>query len=57
MKHEIFAVSYFVVMAAVMIAADVMFLRDHFWARLGTNIAIVAVFALVYLLFFRNTFK
>lgn len=57
MKHEIFAVSYFVMMAAVIIAADVMFLRDYFWARLGTNIAIVAVFALVYLLFFRNTFK
>lgn len=57
MKHEIFAVFYFVVMAALIVGLDVLFLRDHFLARLGTNVGIVAVFAIAYLLFFRNAFK
>lgn len=57
MGHEVFAVSYFVVMAAVIIGADVLFLRHHFWWRLWTNIGIVAVFALVYLLFLKGAFS
>lgn len=57
MKHEIFAAIYFVVMGAVIISADALFLREHFWWRLGANVGIVAVFALVYLVFLRDAFK
>lgn len=54
MSHSIFAVIYFLVMAGVIVAVDVLFLRDHVWIRLGVNIGIVVVFAAFYLLVFRN---
>ncbi|MBN9613705.1 MAG: hypothetical protein J0H64_09680 [Actinobacteria bacterium] len=57
MKHDTFTVVYLVVMGAIIIATDVLFMRDHFWWRLGTNVGIVAVFALVYLIFLRDAFK
>lgn len=57
MKHDILVVAYIAVMGAIIIATDVLFLRDHFWWRLGVNIGIVLVFALVYLLFLRNVLK
>ncbi len=43
------AVVYLVVMIAIIIAVDVLFLRNRFWPRLGVNVAIVIVFAVVYL--------
>jgi len=57
MKHGIFIVAYLAVMGAIIVAADVLFLRDLFRARLGTNIGIVVVFAVVYLLFLRHAFE
>lgn len=54
MKHSVLTFLYFVVMAAVIVLVDELFLRDHFWARLGTNIAIVAVFGTVYMVFLRH---
>lgn len=47
-------VVYLVVMVGLIVGLDVLFLRDCFWARLATNVGIVAVFALAYLLYFRN---
>jgi hypothetical protein len=47
-------VIYFVLMVASIVGADVLFFRDHFFARLIANIAIVAVFAAIYFLFLRN---
>lgn len=44
-------------MGVIIVTADVLFLRDHFWARLGTNVGIVLLFAAVYLLFLRNLLK
>jgi len=55
-SRTIFTVLYFVVMAAIIIGVDVLFLRHLFWPRLFTNIGIVVVFALVYLLFLRKLF-
>ncbi|MEZ5126642.1 MAG: hypothetical protein R2826_10445 [Thermoleophilia bacterium] len=49
-KHA-YAVIYFLLMVTAIVGADVLFLRNHFVARLITNIAIVAVFAVVYLVF------
>lgn len=36
-------------MVAMIIALDVLFLRDHIWLRLVVNVAIVAVFGAIYL--------
>ncbi|MFN8157241.1 MAG: hypothetical protein U0R68_07475 [Candidatus Nanopelagicales bacterium] len=40
-----------VVMIGLIVGVDVAFLRDRFWARLVTNVAIVAVSLLVYYVF------
>lgn len=37
------------VMVALIVALDVLFLRDHFWLRLIVNVGIVVVFAAGYL--------
>jgi hypothetical protein len=57
LTHTIFVVLYLLLMGALIIVLDVLFLRDLFWARLFTNIGIVAVFAAVYLLVLKNVFK
>ncbi len=36
-------------MIAVIVGADVLFLRHRFWARLWVNIGVVAVFTVAYL--------
>jgi hypothetical protein len=43
-----------VAMVAVIVAVDVLFLRHHVLARLITNVAIVLVFAGVYVLLLRR---
>lgn len=57
MKQDLLTAGYFVVMAGLIIALDVLFLRDHFWWRLGINVGIVAVFAILYLAVLRNLFR
>ncbi len=57
MRHQLFNVLYVLAMAATIVTVDVLFLRDHLWARLGTNVAIVAVFGAVYVLFLRQTLR
>ena len=57
MRHQLFNVLYVLAMAATTVTVDVLFLRDHLWARLGTNVAIVAVFGAVYVLFLRQTLR
>ena len=42
------------VMIAIIVSVDVLFLKDYFWARLLVNIGIVAVFAVLYLVFLKN---
>jgi hypothetical protein len=54
MSKNAYMVIYFVLMVAAIVAADVLFFRNHFLARLIANIAIVAVFAAVYFLFLRS---
>lgn len=57
MSHTIFVTAYLVVMGLLIIGIDVLFLREHFWLRLGVNVGIVVVFALAYLLLLRDAFK
>lgn len=57
MTHTVFVVVYLIVMGALIITVDVLFLRDYFWIRLATNVLVVAVFAILYLTLFKDAFK
>lgn len=46
-------VLYGLVMAAVVVAVDVLFFRHHFWPRLAVNVGIVLVFGAFYVRFRR----
>ena len=46
-------VLYLLLMVAVVVTVDVLFLRHRFWVRLFTNIGIVAVFLVFYLVVVR----
>jgi len=45
---------YVVLMAATVVAVDVLFFRGRFWERLMANIGIVLVFAAFYLRFLKR---
>jgi type IV secretory pathway VirB2 component (pilin) len=45
---------YIVVLIAVVVGVDVLFLRNRFWLRLFVNIGIVLVFAAVYFGLFKS---
>ncbi len=49
------AVLLAVAMVALIVCVDVLFLRDHLWLRLVANIAIVLVFAALYLTVVRRS--
>jgi len=44
---------YLVLMVATIVALDVLFFRNFFWARLIANVGVVLVFAAFYLRFVR----
>jgi predicted cobalt transporter CbtA len=48
-------VVYALVMVAVVVGVDLLFFRDHAWARLLVNIGIVLVFGAFYLRFVYRT--
>jgi hypothetical protein len=45
------AVLYVLAMVAVVVGADILFLRHHFWVRLIVNVGIVLVFVAFYVMF------
>lgn len=45
---------YVVAMAVVVIGADVLFFRGHFWERLAANVGIVLVFGAFYFRFLHH---
>jgi hypothetical protein len=45
---------YVLVMVAVIVGVDVLFLREHVWVRLAVNVGIVALFGAVYVLFLKS---
>lgn len=47
-------VLYVVLLAAVIVALDLLFFRNRFWARLIVNIGIVLVFLAFYFLFLKR---
>jgi arginine exporter protein ArgO len=54
MGSQMTTVLYFVLMAAVIVAVDVLFFRNHFWERLAVNVGIVLVFAAFYFRFLKR---
>lgn len=50
-----FRMLFIVVLIAVIVSVDFLFLRHHFAARLIVNIGIVVVFASVYFVFFKKS--
>ncbi|GAA1621909.1 hypothetical protein [Georgenia ruanii] len=44
-------VLYVLAMVVVVVGADVLFFRNHFWARLMANVGIVLVFGAFYVRF------
>jgi hypothetical protein len=51
MGRPALAALYALAMAAVVVAVDVLFFRDHVWARLMANVGIVLVFGAFYVRF------
>ena len=47
-------VLYVVLMAAIVVAVDLLFFRNRFWERLIVNIGIILVFAAFYLRFLQH---
>jgi hypothetical protein len=54
MRSQTTAVLYAVLLAAVIVAVDVLFFRNRFWERLMVNIGIALVFAAVYFRFLKG---
>jgi hypothetical protein len=55
MKFQKTTVLYVVLMAAVIVAIDVLFFRDRFWQRLTANVGIVLVFTAFYFRFLKGS--
>lgn len=53
MGQQTIAALYVVLMAAVIVAIDILFFRNHFWERLAVNVGIVLVFAAFYFRFLK----
>jgi len=47
-------VLYVLAMVAVVVGVDILFFRDHFWARLAVNVGIVLVFVAFYFRFLKH---
>jgi hypothetical protein len=47
-------VLYVLALVAVIVIVDVLFLRNHVWARLAVNVGIVAVWAVFYLTYLKR---
>lgn len=45
---------YVLAMVAVVVGLDILFFRQHFWARLVVNVGTVLVFAAFYLRFLKR---
>lgn len=55
MGRQVATVLYLLAMVALIVGVDVLFLKDHFLARLLVNVGIVVVFAAGYFVFLRRS--
>lgn len=54
MTGYLYRVLFIVVMIAIIVSVDILFLRHHFTARLVVNMGIVAVFVIAYFISFKK---
>lgn len=54
MRNQMAVAVYIVLMAAVIIAVDLLFFKHRFWERLTVNLGIVLVFAAFYFRFLKR---
>lgn len=54
MRNQMANALYVVLMAAVIVAVDLLFFRNRFWERLAVNLGIVLVFAAFYFRFLKR---
>ena len=54
MGRQAAVVLYVLALVAVVVGVDVLFFRNHFWARLMANVGIVLVFGAFYLRFLKR---
>jgi membrane associated rhomboid family serine protease len=54
MGRQVLVALYVLAMVAIIVAVDILFLRNEFWPRLIANVGIVAVFAACYFIFFKR---
>jgi hypothetical protein len=45
---------YLTAMVVIIVTADILFFRNHFWERLLSNVGVVLVFAAFYLRFLKR---
>jgi hypothetical protein len=57
MSRDLIIVGYLLLMGAIIVVCDILFFRDLLWWRLGFNVAVVAIFAIVYMVFLRGVLK
>lgn len=53
MRSQAVHVVYVLVLAAVIVAVDVLFFRNRFWPRLAVNVGLILVFGAFYFRFVR----
>jgi uncharacterized membrane protein YgdD (TMEM256/DUF423 family) len=54
MRSQMTAALYVILMAAVIVAVDVLFFKNRFWERLTVNVGIVLVFAAFYFRYLKH---
>lgn len=54
MARSVATVLYVLAMVVIIVGVDILFFREHFWARLLANVGIVLVFGAFYLRFLRR---
>ncbi len=54
MSKNVYMVIFFLLMVGSIVSLDVLFLREHFVARLLVNIGIVVVFSAFYFVFLKD---
>jgi len=54
MRSQATTVLYVLLLAAVIVAVDVLFFRNRFWPRLAVNVGFVLIFTAFYFRFLRS---
>ena len=55
MPKTIYSTLYALLMVALIVGVDLLFLRDQPWLRLAVNVGIVLAFGIGYFVFFRRS--